>query len=61
MSDEVFGLGRFAEPRVGKVAFGSRQLTNAGHIGDHARTVTHTQISWNMCMRRRPRRTEEGV
>ena len=61
MSDEVFGLGRFAEPRHGKVAFGSRQLTKAGRIGDHSRIVTHTQISWNMCMRRRPRRTEEGV
>ena len=30
-------------------------------LGDHARTVTHTQVSWNMCMRWRPRRAEDGV
>ena len=26
-----------------------------------SRTVSHTRYSWNMCMRRRPRRAEDGV
>ena len=43
-----------------RLCFGT-MVDDARTFGDHARTVTHTQVSWNMCMRRRPRRAEDGV
>jgi hypothetical protein len=36
-------------------------LTDRRRMGEHPQAMTHTQVSWNMCMRWRPRRAEDGV
>jgi len=36
-------------------------LARSDAIGHTAPTMTHTCVSWSMCMRWRPRRVEEGA
>jgi len=59
-----FGLRLSGPPtrdRAADEAMEIYRLTAWVAMGDDARTVTHTQLSWIMCMRWRPRRAEDGV